>query len=89
LGQGLRYNLAFPGNQIAMPPPLSDESVQYADGTKATTEQEARDVVTFLTWAAEPNMEARKRMGVKVIVFLLVATGLCYAVKRKIWAGIH
>jgi len=89
MGQGMRYNLAFPGHQIAMPPPLSDDAVQYGDGTKATSDQEARDVVAFLTWASEPNLEVRKRMGVKVIVFLLVTTVLLYAVKRKIWAGVH
>ena len=89
MGQGMRYNLAFPGHQIAMPPPLSDDAVQYGDGTKATSDQEARDVVAFLTWASEPNLEVRKRMGVKVILFLLVTTVLLYAVKRKIWAGVH
>jgi cytochrome c1 len=87
----MRYNTAFTaGNhQIAMPPPLSDDAVQYADGTKATTQQEAHDVVAFLSWAAEPQMEARKRTGFKVILFLLVMTGLFYAVKRKVWADLH
>ena len=89
MGQGMRYNAYFPGNQIAMPPPLSDDAVNYGDGTKPTLEQEAHDVVAFLTWAAEPNLEARKHMGVKVIAFLLITTVLCYAVKRKIWARIH
>jgi ubiquinol-cytochrome c reductase cytochrome c1 subunit len=89
MGQGMRYNEIYPGHQIAMPPPLSDDAVQYADGTKATLQQEAHDVVAFLAWASEPTLEARKQMGVKVILFLLVLTGLLYAVKRKIWAGIH
>jgi ubiquinol-cytochrome c reductase cytochrome c1 subunit len=89
IGQGMRYNEIYPGHQIAMPPPLSDDAVQYADGTKATLQQEAHDVVAFLAWASEPTLEARKQMGVKVIAFLLVLTGLLYAVKRKIWAGIH
>ena len=89
IGDGMRYNTVFPGHQIAMPPPLADDSVQFADGTKATLPQEAHDVVAFLTWAAEPTMETRKRTGFKVILFLLITTGVLYAVKRKIWADLH
>ena len=83
------YDLYFPGQHIAMPPPLSDDVVTYDDGTKATVAQEAHDVVTFLTWAAEPNLEDRKRTGAKVLIFLLVLTGILYAAKRKIWASVH
>ena len=86
---GMYYNAAFPGHQIAMPPPLSDGSVTYADGTEASVHQEAHDVVTFLEWTAEPELDARKKMGVKVILFLIVLTGLAYAVKRKVWKDIH
>ena len=85
----MQYDLYFPGHQIAMPPPLSDDIVTYGDGTKATTQQEAHDVVTFLAWAAEPSMEDRKRTGVKVLIFLLVMTGVLYLAKRKIWAEVH
>lgn len=87
--EGMSYNLYFPGHNIAMPAPLSDGVVEYADKTKATVDQMARDVTVFLAWAAEPELEARKRMGVKVILFLLVLTGLLYAIKRKIWADVH
>jgi len=83
------YNSYFPGHHIAMPPPLTDDIVTYGDGTKATVQQEAHDVVTFLTWAAEPNMEDRKRTGAKVLLFLLVMTGVLYLAKRKIWAEVH
>jgi cytochrome c1 len=83
------YNLYFPGNVTAMAPPLFEDAVEYADGTPATAEQMATDVSTFLTWAAEPEMEERKRMGIKVILFLLVLTGILYAVKRKVWADLH
>jgi ubiquinol-cytochrome c reductase cytochrome c1 subunit len=86
---GMHYNIAFPGHQIAMPPPLSDGAVEYPDKTKATVPQMAHDVATFLAWASEPTMEVRKRTGVKVILFLLVLTGMLYAVKRKIWADVH
>tara|TARA_B110000263_G_scaffold213208_1_gene197063 strand:- start:527 stop:1069 length:543 start_codon:yes stop_codon:yes gene_type:complete len=87
--EGMSYNAYFPGHQIAMPSPLSDEAVEYADGTKATVAQMARDVTTFLTWASEPNMEERKGMGIKVLLFLIVLTGMLIAVKKKIWADVH
>lgn len=86
---GMYYNAYFPGHLIAMPPPLSEDLVEYADGTPATVEQMAHDVSTFLAWAAEPHLEARKRTGVKSILFLIVLTGLLYASKRKIWQQVH
>ena len=86
---GTYYNIYFPGNWIGMPPPLSEGAVQYADGTPATVEQMASDVATFLTWAGEPTLEARKQTGLKVILFLIVLTALFYATKRKVWASQH
>jgi len=87
--EGMNYNELGPGHQIAMPPPLSDNAVTFADGTPATVPQMAHDVVTFLTWAAEPRLEDRHRAGFKVTLFLVVAAGVFYAAKRKIWAAIH
>jgi ubiquinol-cytochrome c reductase cytochrome c1 subunit len=69
-----------------MPPPLYEDGIEYADGTPATVEQMSEDVVTFLAWAAEPEMETRKQMGIAVILFLLVLTGMVYALKRQIWS---
>lgn len=89
MGEGMNFNEAFPGHQIAMPPPLNDNSVTYADGTQATLSQEAYDLVNFLAWAAEPTMEDRHRTGIKVILFLLAMTGILYAGKRRIWAAVH
>jgi ubiquinol-cytochrome c reductase cytochrome c1 subunit len=86
---GMNYNEYFPGHQIAMPPPLSDNAVTFADGTPATVPQMAHDVVTFLTWASEPNLDDRHRTGFKVIGFLVVAAIVFYAAKRKIWAAVH
>lgn len=86
---GLSYNEYFPGHQIAMAQPLDDGYVEYMDGTEATLDQMAIDVTTFLAWTAEPELEERKQMGIKVILFLIVLTGLLYAVKRKIWADLH
>jgi ubiquinol-cytochrome c reductase cytochrome c1 subunit len=89
LQDGMNYNEYFPGHQIAMPQPLQDNSVTYADGTPATLDQEAQDVSTFLAWAAEPELEQRHETGVKVILFLIVLTALVYAYKRKVWAKVH
>lgn len=87
--EGQYYNEYFPGHFLAMPPPLHDGQVEYSDGTKATVDQMAKDVVQFLTWASEPSMERRKQMGVKVVLFLALLTGLTYSVKRKVWKDVH
>lgn len=88
MANGMNYNTAFPGNQIAMPPPLSDDRVTYADGTKATLAQEAHDVVTFLSWASDPHLEERHRLGARVIIFLAAFSGVMYGVKRKVWSKV-
>ena len=88
MSEGMEYNAFFPGHQIAMPAPLSEDQVEYADGTKATVGQMAKDVTNFLVWAAEPELEERKRMGVKVVLFLVLLTGMLYAVKRAIWSDV-
>jgi len=88
MGDGMNYNRYFPGRQIAMPNVLNPGQVEYADGTEATVDQMARDVTTFLAWAAEPELEQRRRMGIRIILFLVVLGGLTYAVKRKIWADV-
>lgn len=89
MGEGMNYNPYFGGAQIAMAAPLFEDGVEYADGTKASVEQMARDITTFLTWAAEPEMEARKGMGIKVMIFLVLLTVLLYMVKRKVWRDVH
>ena len=86
---GMYFNTYFPNNQIAMPPPLTDDAVEYDDGTAATLEQMAWDVTTFLAWAAEPEMEERKRLGIKVLAFVLVLTAMLFALKRQIWSRLH
>lgn len=87
--EGMHYNKMFPGNQIAMPQPLQDGTVEYTDGTSNKLDQEAHDVVTFLSWAANPEMVERKQIGVRVILFLVFMTGITYAVKRKVWSDVH
>lgn len=87
--EGLNYNPYFPGSWIAMAPPLSEDAVEYSDGTKATVDQMAKDLTYFLTWAAAPDLEKRKSTGLSVMLFLIVFTGLLIAVKKKVWADVH
>lgn len=86
---GMHYNKAFPGHMIAMAPPLAEGLVDYGGEPKATVDQMARDVTAFLAWASEPEMETRKRLGIKVMLFLIIFTGMLYAVKRKVWSKLH
>jgi len=81
----LYYNPWFHSLAIAMPPPLSDERVEYADGTKGTMDNYASDIAVFLTWAAEPKLEERKERGVAVIAFLFILTILGYLSYKKVW----
>ena len=85
---GLYYNKYYGGNLIAMPQPLYQDGVEYADGTNASIEQMAADVTEFLTWAAEPEMEARKRTGIAAVSFLLIMAVLSYIAKQQIWANV-
>lgn len=82
---GGHYNVYFPGHNIAMPPPLQDGQVEYDDGSPQTLEQYSKDIAAFLTWAAEPHLIARKRLGFQVIIFLIVLAGLLYFTKKKVW----
>ena len=87
---GLYHNQYFQnGGLIAMAPPLYEGLGMNADGSDASLDEMAADISAFLTWTAEPRLEDRKGMGLKVILFLLVLTGLLYVSKRKIWANVE
>lgn len=88
VGEGMYYNLFFPGNQIAMSPPLSEGLITFDDGSKPSVNEMAKAVVTFLAWAAEPELETRKRMGFKVLIYFIVFTILMYFLKKRIWARV-
>ena len=89
LPDGSYYNKYFPGHAIKMPKPLNDGQVTFDDGSPATVAQYAKDVTTFLMWAAEPHMEARKQMGFMVFVVLIILAGMTYFTKKKVWADAH
>ena len=72
-----------------MAPPLDDGYVDYDDGTENTLSQLAEDVVTFLAWSAEPELEIRKNMGIKVILFFIIFGIIVYLVKQKLWRDVH
>lgn len=86
----MNYNTAFPGGQTAMPNPFAggDGLVKYDDDTPATVDNYAKDVTAFLSWAADPRLEERKRLGLLVMLYLFVTAGLLGAAKRRIWSGI-
>lgn len=75
---GLYYNPYFPGGAIAMPPPLSDGGIEFEDGTEGTISQQAKDVVQFLNWCAEPEADERKKSAltyITVVSFMVLMTG--------------
>lgn len=88
MSEGLYYNEYFPGHQIAMAPPVADGLVSYMDGTEASADQISKDVVNFLQWAAEPEMEKRKSMGMKVILFLIITAILLIMANRRTWEDV-
>ena len=89
LDDGVYYNKYMTGNKIKMSAPLSEEIVEYTDGTKASVDQMAKDVTTFLMWAAEPHLESRHKMGFKAILYLIILTILVYFSMKKIWSRIE
>lgn len=82
------YNEYFPGHAVAMRPPLTEGIVTYNDGTKASVEQMAHDVTTFLSWTSEPELEQRKQIGFKTLMYLAVMTVLFYLTMRRVWGGL-
>lgn len=86
VAEGMHYNPYFPGGQIGMAQSLFNEVIDYDDGTPASASQLAKDVSTFLRWSCEPELDERKRMGMKVVAIgtFLCILGLYW--KRHIWS---
>tara|TARA_B100001123_G_C15125747_1_gene953261 strand:- start:274 stop:1056 length:783 start_codon:yes stop_codon:yes gene_type:complete len=89
LDDGVYYNKYMYGNMIKMPNPLSEGLIEYNDGTKATEQQMAKDVVTFLAWSAEPHLEARHKIGFKALIYLFILTILVYFSMKRLWSRIE
>jgi len=89
LGEGMYYNKWKEGHQIAMAQPLDEGYVDYDDGTENNLPQLSKDITNFLVWAAEPELEERKRIGIKVLLFFIIAGALVYTVKNSLWRKIH
>ena len=89
LEDGVYYNKYMDGKKIKMSNPLSEGIVTYSDGTAATEAQMAKDVTTFLTWTAEPHLETRHKMGVKVLIFLTIFSLLVYLSMKRIWSRVN
>jgi cytochrome c1 len=88
LQDGMSYNKAFPGHQIAMPQPISKETaIKYQDGS-GSLEENARDLAAFLSWAADPSLNSRKYLGWQVMIYLIVTTVLLFIGKKRIWSAI-
>jgi ubiquinol-cytochrome c reductase cytochrome c1 subunit len=83
--EGMHYNPYFPGGAISMARSLYNETIEYEDGTPASTSQLAKDVVTFLRWAAEPEHDDRKRMGIKMLMVASVIVSVAFYYKRHKW----
>ena len=86
LDDGVYYNKYMSGHRIMMAEPLSDGVVEYVDGTETSKAQMAKDVTTFLVWAADPHLEARHKMGFKVFFYLIILLTLVYLSKEKVWS---
>ena len=89
IGEGMYYNKWKEGHQIAMAPPLDDGYVDYDDGTDNSLSQLSKDIVTFLAWSAEPELEERKNLGIKVILFFIILGIFVYLAKRRLWRDIN
>ena len=48
----------------------------------------AKDVVTFLSWASEPEHDERKKYGLKAVILFSTLTAISLYVKRFKWSTI-
>ncbi|MFO1174521.1 MAG: cytochrome c1 [Paracoccaceae bacterium] len=79
-------NNAFSTGWIKMPPPLTDGQVTFADGSPNDVQHMSEDVATFLMWAAEPHMMARKKWGFLITGMMALMSVLLYLTNKRIWA---
>jgi len=85
LREGQHFNPYFAGGAIGMGAPLYNEIIEYDDGTPATQSQLVKDVCIFLTWAASPEHDMRKKIGIKAMLILSMLAASSYYIKRHKW----
>jgi ubiquinol-cytochrome c reductase cytochrome c1 subunit len=49
----------------------------------------ARDIVNFLQYASDPTQVERQGMGIWVVLFLLMFTGIAYMLKKEYWKDVR
>lgn len=87
-GKGFANSFAI-GHYTAMPPPLREGAVKYADNTPATVTQEARDVTTFLAWVSAPHQDTRRRVGIGAGLYLCFLAVLFVILNRRLWSHVR
>ncbi len=86
---GLNYNPYFPTLNLAMAAPLAaDGQVTYADGTAPTIDNMSKDVAAFLTWTAEPKLQARHAAGWPAVIFILIFCFLAWGAYQSVWRNV-
>ncbi|WP_175837964.1 cytochrome c1 [Wolbachia endosymbiont of Litomosoides sigmodontis] len=86
---GLYFNPYFPTGKLAMAPPLSEGIVKYDDIKQATVENMAYDIVNFLQWTAEPELERRHKLGFKVVAYFVILTVFVVLTNKRIWSKLY
>lgn len=65
------------------------ELVQGGKLTPDAYKKFVADTVNFMAYAAEPGKAQRISLGIKVLLFLLLFTGLAYLLKKEYWKDVH
>lgn len=86
---GLYTNPYFSTGKLAMAPPLSEGLVEYSDDRQATVENMSHDLVNFLHWAAEPELEHRHKLGLKVVTYFIILTIFFVLTNKRVWSNLY
>jgi len=57
--------------------------------TDAQYDEFARDIVNFLQYVSDPTQVERQGMGIWVVLFLLLFTGIAYMLKKEYWKDVR
>ncbi|OFZ66490.1 MAG: cytochrome C [Betaproteobacteria bacterium RBG_16_56_24] len=81
--EGITRNHVFPETKM---PDVMGMSAATGQDQRTEIQVKARELVSFLAWAADPHKEERHKLGYYVIGYLLVLTTLLFFVKNQIWS---